>query len=325
MKENKPIAKGIFKRNKKVFFQNIITAMAFIFFALLFFELGIKLKKNEDAVWFFSFIACLFCFLFSGILAIKEAQFKLYSIELYDREIKLRDSLFKEKIIEYCDIVDVFSLNDGLMIVFKRKGVGVPHLSNNDEIAALIRQKINENKRQRIFDPEKEEINFKSKKRTLWLRTFFLCGTIILMFLAIFATMWATGCREMADFTPKDEKIFSVFVIVEILILVGLIVCSALIVRARYAYDDAKQRYSEALANALINKGIDERTVRVLRTNTGRVVIYRDEYLKAYKCSHEMFILKGQEWYSYMLSDSFQILDEVWEYLEDFEDEIIDL
>jgi len=104
-----------------------------------------------------------------------------------------------------------------------------------------------------------------------------------------------------------------------------LIVCSALIVRARYAYDDAKQRYSEALANALINKGIDERTVRVLRTNTGRVVIYRDEYLKAYKCSHEMFILKGQEWYSYMLSDSFQILDEVWEYLEDFEDEIIDL
>ena len=94
--------------------------------------------------------------------------------------------------------------------------------------------------------------------------------------------------------------------------------------KARLDFENAKIKYATALSCSLIDSCLSDKPVRIIRlTDLDRIVIYKTES-GAYKCSHETFVLKDKIWYSYMLSDSFQLLDEVEEYLDNFKNDIIE-
>ena len=62
------------------------------------------------------------------------------------------------------------------------------------------------------------DIRAAKRRRTLWL--VLTVGSFALIFMLIFITVLLTGEREMSEFTPADWKIFTVFAVIELMILV---------------------------------------------------------------------------------------------------------
>ncbi len=326
MTEKKPILfKGKFKRQKSVFLKNVLAILAFLFFSSLFFALGINSSKNNGSMTFIYFMLCLFGFLVGIVIAFKESMFKFYSIELYEDEIRLKDSFFKEKIIKYDEIIYISAIQNNIMISTRRKGYGITYLENDAEIESFVNQKIKEIKKNRFLSPENEEKNYLGKKKSMKKKIFIECGIFLSMFLGIFFCAFLTGNREIEDFTSMDKTIFLIFIVLEVLLLISAFLYTIVLVKAKNSCEEAKIRYKEALAISLVNEGLGDNVVKVFRTYDGdRIVVYEDGN-GSYRCSHEMFILNEKRWFSISTSaESFQSMEDVYEYLEDFKEDIIE-
>lgn len=325
MENEKIVIKGKFKINIFSLAKKLIVPISFLFFAFLFFSLAMKLKDDRDILSLIGFFGIfLFTFIF-GIVGLFKAFFiGFYKIELYENEIKLKDSFLKTKTIKYDDVIDFDTAFDDFTVSTEEKVYSFPMPENAFEISGAIRKKLIEIEKNRILKLGEEEKNYKSKKKKMIFGILVECFIFILIFAGNFVCVWLTDGKDIADFSYYEKKIFFIFLVTEAILFISALLFAKVGGKAFRRYKVAKRQYSEALSTFYIERELPEKTVRIIRTiNRGRIVVYQSSS-GAYKCSFEMFILKNKTWYSFMLSDSYQILEELEEYLGNFKEEFVD-
>jgi len=325
VENEKIVIKGKFKINKSALAKKLIVPISFLFFAFLFFSLAMKLKDDRDILSLIGFFGIfLFTFVFGIIELFKAFFIGFYKIELYENEIKLKDSFFKTKTIKYDDVIDFDTAFDDFTVSTEEKVYSFPMPENAFEISGAIRKKLIEIEKNRTLKLGEEEKNYKSKKKKMIFGILVECFIIILFFCWNFVCYWLTDGKDVADFSSYEKKIVLIFLVTEAILFISVLLFAEVGGKAVRRYKIAKRRYSEALSILYIERELPEKTVRIIRTfNSGRIVVYQSDS-GAYKCSHEMFILKTKTWYSFMLSDSYQILWEIEEHLGNFKEEFVD-
>ena len=318
------IIKGEFRRKTSKKLRSLFLALFFTAFAALFFVIGLdKIKSGNLSSVLFSLCFCvsgLACALF---IVLVEASKRYEKIEIFEDKILIKSGFSKEKKIEYADIVNVDIAENTLFLTTDTKGYVFSSLVNNYDLFFYIRNRRKDYVKNSVYDVKKEErdyILFKNKYLAYLISLILVFALIVAnIFICAFLTDW----KDFNEFENKDNVVFSGFVALEgILLIISLLVANT-VAKARMIYENTRLKYTAALSASLIDSGLTDKTVRIIRTNSGRIVVYQTAS-GAYKCSHETFILKEKRFYSLMLSDSFQLLDEVWEYLENFEDEILE-
>lgn len=316
------IIKGIFKREKKIFLSNFLLMASFFYFAALFISLFIKALGNGD---FFAIILFLVSFLFLsfGVVVLKKELFLgFFKIELYENEMKIKDSFFKENTIYYKDIVNLDVFEGNVNVSTSEKNYSLSYLKNSFEISSFVQKKLSEIKRKRVLHLETEEKAYYLNKKRMVLKILIEFGIFAFAVVGIFVCVLLTEGRDTSDFTSMDKKIFVVFSIVETILMLSLFFYSKAVWKSILIYKDSKCRYSEVLSAFLIDRELSEKAVRVIKTlDSGRIVIYQSPS-GAYKASFETFLLKNKSWYSYFVSDSYQLIEEIEEYLENFKEDL---
>ncbi len=323
--EEKAIIKGKFKINKSTLVKRLILSVAFLCFAFLFLALVIKSGGNEDVLYLVGVsVGSFFAFALGIIPLIDTLLVGRYKIELYENEMKIKKSFSKEKTIRYDDITDSHMLLEDFAFSTDEKVYILHHLENALEISLFIKNKRMEIEKSKALKLDEEEKNYKSKKKKMLFRILVECFIFLLIFALIFVCVWLTDGKDISEFSSYENKIFFAFSAIEAVLLVSSLLYASVAAKAVRKCNTAKIRYSKALSTLYIDRELPENVVRVIRTFNGeRFVVYQSSS-GAYKCSYEIFVFKSKTWYSCMLSDSYQTLEEIEMYLDDFRDDFVD-
>ncbi len=318
------IIKGEFHRKTSKKIRSVFLFVFFVAFAVLFFVIGLdKIRSREFSSVLFSFCFSVCGFACAGFVALLEAFIRDEKIEIFEDNILIKSGFTKEKRIEYADIIIIDIMENELFLTTNTKGYVLSSLVNNYELFFYIRNRLKECVKHAIYDVKNEEQNYILSKRKYLTHLISLILIFALIVANIFICSFLTDGKDLREFVYIDNVMFSLFVVLEGVLLIFALIFANTVAKARLIYEKSRLKYTAALSVSLMDSRLPDKTVRIIRTmDSGRIVVYQTKS-GAYKCSHEIFVLKEKCFYSLMLSDSFQLLNEVEEYLDNFKNEIL--
>ncbi len=258
----------------------------------------------------------------------------IYKIVLYEDKISLKDNL-SANLYSYDDVIKVYSITHSLYVETKTKKYEFHHLENSREITDLILRK--RNGEEPILNPIQKPIqkpiqsqssysnekvglydDYMQKKSSNDLIIAVKIIVVLVFFFFVFAITSSLGGKSFSDVVETNKILIYAFGSIPIFFVLLAVFILKWGKKANGEYKKAKQLYWDDMALSAMNNDLPAKTERVITLSPrDRLVIYKTE-TRAYKCSHETFEFKRKKWYSYMLSDSYQTIYEMEEYVEEF-------